>query len=79
MKKAVVAILAALAFATPALAGHNPTPPEGYKNYGQCVSALVKEQNEVRKTPEAYTEAQAADINGAECERRADGAFAIVF
>lgn len=79
MKKAIVLFLAAAAFASPALAGHNPTPPEGYRNYGQCMSALVKEQNEVRKTPEAYTEQMASDINNADCVEQTNGTFRIVF
>ena len=79
MKKAVFGLLVAATFSSAALAGHNPTPPEGYKNYGQCRSALAQEQNEVRKEPEEYTEEQAEDINNATCEEQADGSFRIVF
>ncbi len=79
MKKAIVAFLAVAAFASPALAGHNPTPAEGFRNYGQCVSTLMREQNEVRKTPEAYTPEQANDINNASCKEQPNGTFRIVF
>ena len=79
MKKLALGLLAAASFSTAAIAAHNPTPPEGYRNYGECRSALAQEQNEVRKFPEEYTEVQADDINGATCERRDDGRFAIVF
>jgi hypothetical protein len=79
MKKLLLGGLAAAAFSTAAIAGHNPTPPEGYKNFGQCRSALAKEQNEVRKNPEEYTDEQARDINGAMCERQANGSFRIIF
>ena len=79
MQKLMLGLLATVAFSTAAIAGHNPTPPEGYKNYGQCRSALAKEQNEVRKEPEEYTAQQAADINGATCEEQLDGTFRIVF
>lgn len=79
MKKLMLGLLATAAFSTAAIAGHNPTPPEGYKNFGQCRSALAQEQNEVRKNPEDYTDAQADDINGATCEEDSDGSFRIVF
>jgi hypothetical protein len=79
MKKAVIALLVTLGLASPALAGHNPTPPEGYKNFGQCRSALAREQNDVRKNSEEYTDEQADDINSATCEEQANGSFRIVF
>ena len=79
MYKLLIGAFAAAGFATAAHAAHNPTPLEGYSNYGQCRAALAQEQNEVRKTPEEYTDEQADDINGATCERRADGAYAIIF
>lgn len=79
MKKLVLGLVATVAFSTAAIAGHNPTPPEGYKNYGQCRSALAQQQNEVRKSPEDYTVAQADDINGATCEESADGSLRIIF
>ena len=79
MTRLIFGALIASAFSTAAIAAHNPTPPEGYKNYGQCRSALAQEQNEVRKTPEEYTQEQADDINGATCERQANGTFRIIF
>ncbi len=80
MKKAIVAFLAAAAIASPALArDHNPTPPEGYRNHGQCVSALAKARNDVRKNPEAYDAQTASDINNARCEAQPDGRFRIIF
>lgn len=79
MKKALLGLLVAAGFSSAALAGHNPTPAEGYKNYGQCRSALAQEQNEVRMDPDAYTEAQADDINNATCEEQMDGSFRIIF
>jgi hypothetical protein len=79
MNKLIFGALIAGAFSTAAIAAHNPTPPEGYQNYGQCRSALAQEQNEVRKTPEEYTQEQADDINGATCERQANGTFRIIF
>ena len=79
MKKIVFAAIAIAAVPTMAIAGHNPTPPEGYKNFGQCRSALAQEQNEVRKDPDAYTPEQAEDINTATCERQANGTYRIIF
>lgn len=79
MKKLVIAALLTAGLSTPALAGHNPTPPEGYKNYGQCRSALAMEQNEVRMSPEEYTPEQIEDIETAECVEQADGSVRIVF
>lgn len=79
MKKFLIGGLTAAVLSTAAFAAHNPTPPEGYKNYGQCRSALAQEQNDVRKNPNEYTDQQAEDINGATCEEQADGSFRIVF
>ena len=79
MKKIIFGALLAAGLSTAAIAGHNPTPAEGYKNYGQCRSALAQEQNEVRKDPDAYTEMQADDINNATCEEQMDGSFRIIF
>jgi hypothetical protein len=79
MKKLLFGAAVLAAFPAVALASHNPTPPEGYTNYGQCRSALAREQNEVRKYPEEYTEAQADDINTATCEQQADGSYRIIF
>jgi hypothetical protein len=79
MNKLIIGAILAAGVSTAAYAAHNPTPPEGYGNYGQCRSALAQEQNEVRKTPEEYTEEQADDINGATCERQANGSYRIIF
>ena len=79
MNRLIFGAIAAAGLSTAAHAAHNPTPPEGYRNYGQCQSALAQEQNEVRKTPEEYTEPQADDINGATCERQANGTYRIIF
>ena len=79
MKKTVVALLAIAGLAAPAFAGHNPTPAEGYRNFGQCRSALAQEQNDVRKNPDDYTADQAEDINTATCEQQPNGSFRIIF
>ncbi len=79
MRKIVFAGLMIAGLSTAAIAAHNPTPPEGYKNYGQCRSALAMEQNDVRMNPEEYTEAMAEDINTATCEEDDEGAFRILF
>ena len=79
MKKLVIGLLMLGGAATAAVAAHNPTPPEGYRNYGQCMSALVKEQNEVRKDPDAYTPEMADDINTATCDEQVDGSYRIIF
>ena len=79
MKKLILGGLIASAFSTAAIAGHNPTPADGYRNYGQCRSALAQEQNEVRKEPEEYTDEQTDDINNATCDQQADGSFRIIF
>ncbi|WP_310468632.1 hypothetical protein [Sphingomonas sp.] len=79
MKRLILGMLLAGGAATAAMAAHNPTPPEGYRNFGQCQSALVQEQNEVRKDPDEYTEQQADDINGGSCERQDDGSYRIIF
>lgn len=79
MRKLLLAAALGAGLSTAAIAGHNPTPPEGYSNYGQCRSALAMEQNDVRKNPEEYTESQASDINNATCERQANGSYRIVF
>ena len=79
MKKLMLGLLATAAFSTAAIAAHNPTPADGFKNYGQCRSALAQAQNDVRKNSEEYTAVQAADINGATCVKQANGTFHIVF
>lgn len=79
VEKFLIGGLVAAAVSTAAIAAHNPTPPEGYKNFGQCRSALAQEQNDVRKNPDEYTQDQADDINGASCEEQLDGSFRIVF
>ena len=40
MNKLLIGAFVAAGFSTVAHAAHNPTPPEGYSNYGQCRSAL---------------------------------------
>ena len=79
LEKLLIGGLVAAGLSTAAIAAHNPTPPEGYKNSGQCRSALAKERNDVRKNPDEYTQQQANDINGATCQRQTDGSFRIVF
>jgi hypothetical protein len=79
MKKAVCALLVAAIWPTAALAGHNPTPAEGYRNYGQCRSDLAQAQNDVRKNPDEYSDMQAEDIETATCEKQANGSYRIMF
>ncbi len=79
MKKVLLGLLVAAGFSSAAIAAHNPTPPEGYKNFGQCRSALAQEQNDVRKNPDEYSDEQADDINNATCEEQSNGTFRIIF
>ena len=79
MRKMMIALLLAGGVSSAALAEHNPTPPEGYDNYGQCRSALAMAQNDVRMNPEEYSDIAAEQIETAECEEDVDGSYRIIF